>query len=507
MATVKTIAWDEGDGNITLTYDGEGTGTVSISSDPNNLPTSRTKTLTFATAGSNPASATLTIVQEPDTSGRMTIAELVADLNSGVSYTEEEIHEVCRNNYGCLIKVAAGKTVSVKFNNSSSYTYTVGDASTTADTWFWQDAGVNYTTLQSALYGQTNLVEVGYLYCPGTVTNLSQVFRGATNVQKINTVGWNTSSVTTFYGLFLQCTKLTDIPGVSAFDVSAADDIQMMFQQCRQLTALDLSSWDVSGIQYMQQMFYYCDKLTAAGVDNWDVSSVKDFSQMFNMCSKLVFDTDLSSWKASPLKVSRMFAGASKVIALDLRGLDVSAVSDFTGVFGSMTSLTSLDITGWDMSNATNLQTMFHYNTGSSLVVDFRTCKAFDTSKVKGTNMNYFISGSGIVELHLGDSFNLQGVTTTKLLFGGYNTYNLTTITGTMSNWGKAFASNTTIDLSYLRALTRDSAMVIVNGLYDLAANGSSLAHTLKLYSSVYALLSADDIAVATGKGWILTSA
>ena len=62
MATTS-IPWDTGGGNITLSYTGTGTGVVSITSDPNTLPTSRSKTVTFMTTGSNPASAILTITQ------------------------------------------------------------------------------------------------------------------------------------------------------------------------------------------------------------------------------------------------------------------------------------------------------------------------------------------------------------------------------------------------------------------------------------------------------------
>ena len=44
MAT-KSIAWGAGTGNITLTYDGQGDGSIVVTSDPNDLPVPRSKTV------------------------------------------------------------------------------------------------------------------------------------------------------------------------------------------------------------------------------------------------------------------------------------------------------------------------------------------------------------------------------------------------------------------------------------------------------------------------------
>lgn len=48
MAT-KSIAWNTGTGNITLTYTGQGDDTVTVSSDPNDVYEGRSQTITFST--------------------------------------------------------------------------------------------------------------------------------------------------------------------------------------------------------------------------------------------------------------------------------------------------------------------------------------------------------------------------------------------------------------------------------------------------------------------------
>lgn len=94
-------------------------------------------------------------------------------------------------------------------------------------------------------------------------------------------------------------------------------------------------------------------------------------------------------------------------------------------------------------------------------------------------------------------------VTTVDRAF--YNCKELMTVTGTLTNIGAGFTANTTLDLSYC-PLTNASAMVFINGLYDLVTAGSSITHTIKFSSTTYGNLSAADIAVATAKGWTVTS-
>ena len=62
MATI-TIPWADGNGNVILTYDGQGDGTVTVRSDTDNLGDTRQMTITLKTAGANPATAQVIIIQ------------------------------------------------------------------------------------------------------------------------------------------------------------------------------------------------------------------------------------------------------------------------------------------------------------------------------------------------------------------------------------------------------------------------------------------------------------
>lgn len=63
MATL-TIPWNDGNGNIILTYTGQGDGTVVVQSSTDNLGEDRSQVITLKTVGDNPVTATVTVVQQ-----------------------------------------------------------------------------------------------------------------------------------------------------------------------------------------------------------------------------------------------------------------------------------------------------------------------------------------------------------------------------------------------------------------------------------------------------------
>ncbi len=72
----------------------------------------------------------------------------------------------------------------------------------------------------------------------------------------------------------------------------------------------------------------------------------------------------------------------------------------------------------------------------------------------------------------------------------------LTSITGNISN------IRTNISLTY-NPLDNDSAMIIINGLYDYSGTGST--RTIKFRTSTYNTLTDEQKAIATSKGWTVS--
>ena len=76
--------------------------------------------------------------------------------------------------------------------------------------------------------------------------------------------------------MFYNCYSLTNIDGLSKWNVSNGNDFDYMFYNCSSLTDIDaLSKWNVSNGICFDYMFYNCKKLkNVDGIFSWKISSV-----------------------------------------------------------------------------------------------------------------------------------------------------------------------------------------------------------------------------------------
>ena len=168
-----------------------------------------------------------------------------------------------------------------------------------------------------------------------------------------------------------------------------------------------------------------------------------------------------------------MFYYCSKLTTIPQ--MDTSNVENVSGAFGQCTKLTELP--DFNCSKVTNF--------GSS-------------------SSNWLYRSDKIQKMGVVDC---DSVTNISYFFGDGNRPYLTEFGG-CRNLGKASSvsnTNSSNFMTYAPNLTYESVMNVINLLYDRAANGLSTL-TLKLHANHMAMLSADDIAIATNKGWSLTS-
>ena len=156
---------------------------------------------------------------------------------------------------------------------------------------------------------------------------------------------------------------------------------------------------------------------------------------------------------------------------------NTSSVRTMESMFGYCSSLNNLNLSGFDTSNLTNMNRMF-------------------------------FKCSSLTSLNLGN-FNTSNVTDISYIFSQCSS--LTNITGCLQNLGQAY--NTTESANYSSytlylldssKLTHDSLMNIINGLYDIATKGCN-TQSLNIGSTNVAKLTAEEIAVATNKGWTVS--
>ena len=298
------------------------------------------------------------------------------------------------------------------------------------------------TTLAYTFYGCSQLAEIDVSgWDTSKLTTLSNTFYNCSSLEILDVGGWDTSSVTTLAYTFYGCSSLTDL-NPEQWDTSAVTVMECAFWDCSSLESLDLSGWDTSHVTTMWAMFYncsslsaldvsswatssvidmcspdysynnqygmfmYCSSLTELDLSGWDVSNVDSFYRMFYECSSLAAIGDTSSWDTSSSQnMAGMFYNCGKLETLDVSGWDISQVTNlgytnsqttWDGMFSGCSSLSVLDVSGWDTSSVTNMATMFS-GCSSLLKLDV---SGWDTSNVTAM-FGLFNGCSSITELDL----------------------------------------------------------------------------------------------------------
>lgn len=129
------------------------------------------------------------------------------------------------------------------------------------------------------------------------------------------------------------------------------------FKSCSALTDVDFLNLDTSRCIEMNGMFEYCSALTSVDLSTFDLSSVNNMSGMFLECSELA-SVDMSGLYApNPLNIASLFNLCRKLVSLNTEGTNLT-ITGATDAF-AQTRLISIDISGFDLSQATQLWNMF----------------------------------------------------------------------------------------------------------------------------------------------------
>ena len=186
---------------------------------------------------------------------------------------------------------------------------------------------------------------------------------------KIDLSGWDTSNVTDMNYMFSGCSSLTSLD-VSNFNTGKVTDMSSMFQYCSLLTSLDVSNFNTGNVTDIGHMFDGCSSLTSLDVSSFNTSKVNSyssFSYMFSGCSSLktldLSNFDFSNTYATPYNgLVGLFNECKSLETITFPStvtFNNSGVS-FSDMFKSCTSLTSLDLSGFNTTNVQYMKDMFN---------------------------------------------------------------------------------------------------------------------------------------------------
>ena len=152
-----------------------------------------------------------------------------------------------------------------------------------------------------------------------------------------------------------------------------------------------------------------------------------------------------------------------------------------------------------DTSNATYMGGLFYF------CRRLKEIPLLDTSNVT-TMRNFCWWCDSLETIPLLDTSNVIDISSAF-----YPCFSLTNLGG-FKDLGKAYDttknanySNYTLGLSSASNLTHESALNVLNGLYDIASKGCQ-PQKVSFHSNVIALLSEEEIAIGTNKGWTVAT-
>lgn len=246
--------------------------------------------------------------------------------------------------------------------------------------------------------------------------------------------------------------------------------------------------------------------------DNWN-SSVTSLAGKFNEDTNLIYMPLVDT--SNVTMFVRMFAYCTSLVQVPL--LDTSRATMTYYMFDHCSALKSVPL--FDFSHVTSFNNMFSncaalksipaFDTGS--VTDFSSafinCKSLESipalNTSNATNVSAFFADCSslktIQELNLEKAKNLSNA---------FNNCKSLTNLGGFLNLGQNYPLNSTannysltLNISASNNLTHDSLMNVINKVYDIATKGVA-TQKITIGNTNIAKLTAEEIAIATNKGW-----
>ena len=148
--------------------------------------------------------------------------------------------------------------------------------------------------------------------------------------------------------LFDGFSNVSKIVGLEHLDLSQATSTIYMFNDCENLTSLNLSSFNTANVTEMRAMFRKCRALTALDLSSFNISKVIDMEAMFEDDKNLA-DLNISSFKTTlPVNLGATFKNCASLVESNLENFCIPDTNwgevELEDTFYGCTSLRKLNI-------------------------------------------------------------------------------------------------------------------------------------------------------------------
>ena len=172
-------------------------------------------------------------------------------------------------------------------------------------------------------------------------TSLKDFFKNCTALETISNIeNLNTANVTNMTSMFDNCQNLSSL-NLSKFNTENVTNMSYMFDNCQNLSSLDLSKFNTAKVTNMYAMFDNCQNLSSLDLSKFNTANVTDMSWMFSDCQ--LSSLDLSNFNTEKVReMYNMFSFCQKLSSLNLTNFNTEKVTNMDYMFNGCSDLTTI---------------------------------------------------------------------------------------------------------------------------------------------------------------------
>lgn len=254
---------------------------------------------------------------------------------------------------------------------------------------------------------------------PGTVTNLTSAFEGATSFDSSNITGWVTTNVTNMSKMFKGAIAFNQ--NISSWNTQNVTTMADMFNGATAFNQ-NISSWNTQNVTTMANMFKGATAFDH-NISTWTTTNVTNMSGMFNNAA--AFNQNISTWTTGNVTtMANMFNGAT-AFSQDISAWNFSAATvmmDFLSNapnFGITNYNTLLNVLG-SLANAGSIISGTPFRNVGQI---YTSASSASRTNLMGGGPRYWVVGGDLllssVPVVQNASFTLTMSGATTLLSGG----------------------------------------------------------------------------------------
>lgn len=232
------------------------------------------------------------------------------------------------------------------FHGASSFNQPIG---------LWDTS--NVTDMTNMFNSATIFNQNISLWDVSSVTDMTFLF-GDTDDFNQPIGAWDTSSLITTVNMFHRAKSFNQ--PIGGWNMSNVTDMRYMFNQAPVFNQ-SIGTWDISGVSSLQSVFFGAKSFNQS-LGSWNTSGVTDMQEMFSGATS--FNQPIGGWDSSNVtNMSAMFSGISYISdnCVYDDGYDGSGIDYYTEDcdWTYIPMAFNQDISGWDVSSVTNMRRMF----------------------------------------------------------------------------------------------------------------------------------------------------